>query len=91
MEKDYTGMLSCGSWISLGIFLARCSPNVLIELFDKGVISREELRHQLALATANAIAARRGGCPPPTKAGERRPLLKRQLLFPRWTELLAPG
>ena len=28
-----------------------------IELFDKGVISREELRHQLALATANAISS----------------------------------
>ena len=28
-----------------------------IELFDRGVINREELRHQLALATANAISA----------------------------------
>jgi hypothetical protein len=28
-----------------------------IELFDRGVINREELRHQLALATANAVSA----------------------------------
>jgi len=30
-----------------------------IELFDKAVISSEELRHQLALATANAISSPR--------------------------------
>jgi hypothetical protein len=28
-----------------------------IELFDKGVINREELRHQLALVTANSLSS----------------------------------
>ena len=41
-----------------------------IELFDKGVISREELRHQLALATANAISSPTLDDSPATKAGE---------------------
>ncbi len=43
-----------------------------IELFDKGVISREELRHQLALATANAISSPTLDDSPATKAGEGR-------------------
>jgi hypothetical protein len=43
-----------------------------IELFDKGVISREELRHQLALATANAISSPTLDDSPATKAGELR-------------------
>lgn len=42
-----------------------------IELFDKGVISREELRHQLALATANAISSPTLDDSPATRAGER--------------------
>ena len=41
-----------------------------IELFDKGVISREELRHQLALATANAISSPTLDDSPATRAGE---------------------
>jgi len=41
-----------------------------IELFDKGVISREELRHQLALATANAISSHTLDDSPATRAGE---------------------
>jgi hypothetical protein len=41
-----------------------------IELFDKGVISREELRHQLALATANAISSPTLDDSPASKAGE---------------------
>ena len=41
-----------------------------IELFDKGVITREELRHQLALATANAISSPTLDDSPATKAGE---------------------
>jgi hypothetical protein len=41
-----------------------------IELFDKGVISREELRHQLALATANAISSPTLDDSPATRAGD---------------------
>ena len=41
-----------------------------IELFDKRVISREELRHQLALATANAISSPTLDDSPATRAGE---------------------
>jgi hypothetical protein len=41
-----------------------------IELFDKGVISREELRHQLALATANAISSPTLDDSSATRAGE---------------------
>ena len=41
-----------------------------IELYDKGVISREELRHQLALATANAISSPTLDDSPATRAGE---------------------
>jgi hypothetical protein len=41
-----------------------------IELFDKGVISREELRHQLALATANTISSPTLDDSPATRAGE---------------------
>jgi hypothetical protein len=41
-----------------------------IELFDKDVISREELRHQLALATANAISSPTLDDSPATRAGE---------------------
>lgn len=41
-----------------------------IELFDKAVISREELRHQLALATANAISSPTLDDSPATRAGE---------------------
>jgi hypothetical protein len=41
-----------------------------IELFDKGVISREELRHQLALATAKAISSPMLDDNPATRAGE---------------------
>jgi len=41
-----------------------------IELFDKGVISREELRHQLALATANAISSPTLDDSPASRAGE---------------------
>jgi hypothetical protein len=41
-----------------------------IELFDKGVVSREELRHQLALATANAISSPTLDDSPVTRAGE---------------------
>jgi len=44
-----------------------------IELFDKGVISREELRHQLALATANAISSPTLDDSPATRAGESSP------------------
>jgi hypothetical protein len=44
-----------------------------IELFDKGVISREELRHQLALATANAISSPTLDDSPATRAGEGGP------------------
>lgn len=43
-----------------------------IELFDKGVISREELRHQLALATANAISSPTLDDSPATSAWEGR-------------------
>jgi hypothetical protein len=43
-----------------------------IELFDKGVVSREELRHQLALATANAISSPTLDDSPASKAGEGR-------------------
>ena len=43
-----------------------------IELYDKRVISREELRHQLALATANAISSPTLDDSPATKAGEGR-------------------
>jgi hypothetical protein len=56
-----------------------------IELYDKGVISREELRHQLALATANAISSPTLDDSPATRAGENsavatpvRPLQPRQ-------------
>jgi hypothetical protein len=41
-----------------------------IELYDKDVISREELRHQLALATANAISSPTLDDSPATRAGE---------------------
>jgi hypothetical protein len=41
-----------------------------IELFDKGVISSEELRHQLALATANAISSPSLDDSPAIRAGE---------------------
>jgi len=41
-----------------------------IELYDKGVINREELRHQLALATANAISSPTLDDSPATRAGE---------------------
>ena len=41
-----------------------------IELYDKGVISREELRHQLALATANAISSPTLDDSPATRSGE---------------------
>jgi len=41
-----------------------------IELFDKGVINRQELRHQLALATANAISSPTLDDSPATRAGE---------------------
>ena len=41
-----------------------------IELYDKGVISREELRHQLALATANAISSPTLDDSPVVRAGE---------------------
>jgi len=43
-----------------------------IELFDKGVISREELRHQLALATAtaNAISSPTLDDSPASRAGD---------------------
>ena len=41
-----------------------------IELYDKGVITREELRHQLALATANAISSPTLDDSPATRAGE---------------------
>ena len=44
-----------------------------IELFDKGVISREELRHQLALATANAISSPTLDDSPATRAVESNP------------------
>jgi hypothetical protein len=44
-----------------------------IELYDKGVISREELRHQLALATANAISSPTLDDSPATRAGEGGP------------------
>jgi hypothetical protein len=44
-----------------------------IELFDKGVISREELRHQLALATANAISSPTLDDSPATRVGESSP------------------
>lgn len=40
-----------------------------IELYDKGVISREDLRHQLALATANAISSPTLDDSPATRAG----------------------
>jgi hypothetical protein len=43
-----------------------------IELFDKGVISREELRHQLALATANTVNSSTLDDSPATRAGEGR-------------------
>jgi hypothetical protein len=56
-----------------------------IELFDKGVISREELRHQLALATANAISSPTLDDSPATKAGEGR-----QAPEPRAAESSAP-
>jgi hypothetical protein len=41
-----------------------------IELFGKDVISRDELRHQLALATANATRSQTLDESPATKAGE---------------------
>ena len=41
-----------------------------IELFDRQVITREELRHQLALATANAISSPTLDDSPATRAGE---------------------
>ena len=41
-----------------------------IELFDKGVLNRQELRHQLALATANAISSPTLDDSPATRAGE---------------------
>jgi hypothetical protein len=44
--------------------------NEWIEFFDKGVISREELRHQLALATANAISSPTLDVIPATRARE---------------------
>ena len=44
-----------------------------IELFDKGVISREELRHQLALATANTVNSSTLDDSPATRAGESSP------------------
>jgi hypothetical protein len=44
-----------------------------IELFDKGVISREELRHQLALATANTVNSSTLDDSPATMAGESSP------------------
>ncbi len=56
-----------------------------IELFDKGVISREELRHQLALATANAISSPTLDDSPATRAGEGS-----QALEPRAPESSAP-
>lgn len=40
-----------------------------IEPFDKGVISREELRHQLVLATANSISSPKLDDSPATRAG----------------------
>jgi hypothetical protein len=49
-------MLSRSSWISLGVFLACCRAKEWIELYEKGMISREELQHQLALATVNLIS-----------------------------------
>ena len=42
-----------------------------IELFDRGVIDRSELRHQLALATANAISSPTLDDSPATSAEER--------------------
>jgi hypothetical protein len=41
-----------------------------IARYDQGGISREELRHQLALATANAISSPTLDDSPATKAGE---------------------
>jgi hypothetical protein len=41
-----------------------------IELYDRGVISREELRHQLALATASAISSPTLDDSPLIRAGE---------------------
>ena len=41
-----------------------------IEIYDNSVISREELRHQLALATANAISSPTLDDSPATRAGE---------------------
>ena len=57
-----------------------------IELFDKGVISREGLRHQLALATVNAISnptlddspvvsAEEGSVPPAAEPAAAQPLM----------------
>jgi hypothetical protein len=43
-----------------------------IELYDKSVISREELRHQLALATANTVNSSTLDDSPATRAGEGR-------------------
>jgi hypothetical protein len=58
-----------------------------IELFDKGVISREELRHQLALATANAISSPTLDDSPATKPGES-PALSSKQKRPRETQAL---
>ncbi len=44
-----------------------------IELYDKTVISREELRHQLALATANTVNSSTLNDSPATRAGESSP------------------
>jgi hypothetical protein len=44
-----------------------------IELYDKSVISREELRHQLALATANTVNSSTLDDSPATRAGESSP------------------
>jgi len=41
-----------------------------IELFDRGVISREELRHQLAPATAPTISSSTLDDSPRTRAGD---------------------
>jgi hypothetical protein len=55
--RTYAVMLSRSSWISLGVFLARYRPKEWIELYEKGMISREELQHQLARATINLISS----------------------------------